>query len=76
MYFRNLTKKGILGMGDLISNNNEFIVRSNYKLRDLNISPLDILRLISVIDDIQAKWRESLTTSAPIVGNEPVTLHN
>ena len=69
MYFRNLTEKGILEMGDLISNNNEFIVRSNYKLRELNISPLDIFRLISVIDAIQAKWRESLTKSAPIVGN-------
>ena len=33
MYFRNLTEKGILGMGELISNNNEFIVRSSYKLR-------------------------------------------
>ena len=69
MYFRNLTEKGILEMGDLISNNNEFIVRSNYKLTELNISPLDIFRLISVIDAIQAKWRESLTKSAPIVGN-------
>ena len=63
-------------MGDLISNNNEFIVRSNYKLRELNISPLDIFRRISVIDAIQAKWRESLTKSAPIVGNEPLNLHN
>ena len=58
VYYRNLTEKGILEMGDLISNNNEFIVRSNYKLRELNISPLDIFRLISVIDAIQAKWRE------------------
>lgn len=32
MYFRNLTEKGILGMGELISNNNEFIVRSSYNL--------------------------------------------
>ena len=35
MYFRNLTEKGILGMGELISNNNEFIVRSSYKLRTM-----------------------------------------
>ena len=40
------------------------------------ISPLDIFRLISVIDAIQAKWRESLITSAPIVGNESFNLHN
>ena len=48
-------------MGDLISDNNEFIVKSNYKLRELNISPLDIFRLISVIDALPAEWRESLT---------------
>ena len=26
-------------MGDLISNNNELIVKSNYKLRELNMRP-------------------------------------
>ena len=41
MYFRNLAEKGILRMGDLISDNNQFIVKSNHKLRELNISPLD-----------------------------------
>ena len=50
VYFRNLAEKGILRMGDLISNNNELIVKSNYQLRELNISPLDMFRLISVID--------------------------
>jgi len=49
VYFRNLTEKGILRMGDLISDNNEFIVKSNHRLRVLNISPLDMCRLISVI---------------------------
>ena len=49
MYFRNLAEKGILRMGDLISDKNEFIVRSNHKLRELNISPLDVFRLTSVI---------------------------
>ena len=62
-------------MGDLISDNNELIVKSNYKLRELNISPLDIFRLISVIDALPAEWRESLTTSASIV-DEPFNLHN
>ena len=42
-------------MGDLISDNNEFIVKINYKLRKLNISPLDIFRLISVIDALPAE---------------------
>ena len=51
-----------------ISDNNEFIIKNIYKLRGLNISPLDIFRLISVIDAIPAEWRKSLFTSAPIVG--------
>ena len=61
MYFRNLAEKGILRMGNLISDNNEHIVRSNYNLRKLNISPLNIFRLISVIDALPVEWRESLT---------------
>ena len=32
VYFKNLAEKGILQIGDLISDNNEFIVKSNYKL--------------------------------------------
>ena len=76
VYFRNLAEKGILRMGDVISDNNQFIVESNHKLRDLNISPLDFFRLTSVIDAIPAEWREWLTTSAPIVGNEPFNLHD
>jgi len=67
VYSRNLAEKGIPRMGDLISNNNEFIFKSNYKLRELNISPLDTLRLMSVIDALPAEWRESLTMSASIV---------
>ena len=76
VYFGNLAEKGILRMGDLISDNNQFIVKSNHKLRELNISPLDFFRLTSVIDAIPAEWREWLTTSAPIVGNEPFNLHD
>ena len=76
MYFRNLTEKRILGIGELISNNSLLSEVVQYKVREQNISPLDIFRLISVIDAIQAKWHESLTTSAPKVGNEPFNLHN
>ena len=54
---------------------NLLIVKTNHKLRELNTLPLDIFRLTSVIDAIPAEWRESLTTSAPIVGNEPFNLH-
>ena len=75
VYFRNLAEKGILRMGDLISDNNEFIVKSNYKLRELNISPLDIFRLISVIDALPAEWRESLNTLAS-TADKPFNFHN
>ena len=56
VYLKNLVEKGILRMGDLISNNNELIVKSSYKLRALNISPLDTFKLISVIDAALTSW--------------------
>ena len=62
-------------MGDLISDRNEFIVKSNYKLRELNISPLDIFRLISVIDVLPFEWRESLNTFVS-TADEPFNLQN
>ena len=62
-------------MGDLISDNNELIAKSNYKLRELNISPLGIFRLISVIDALPVEWRESLNTFAS-KADEPFNLHN
>ena len=62
-------------MGDLISDNDELIVKSNYKLRELNISPLDTFRLISVIDALPAEWREFLNTFAS-KADEPFNWHN
>ena len=62
-------------MGDLISDNNELIVKSNNKLRELNISPLDIFRLISVIDALPVEWRGPLSTFAS-TPDEPFNLHN
>ena len=62
-------------MGDLISNNNEHIVKSSYKLRELNISPLDTFKLISVVDALPVEWRESLNTLVFTV-DEPFNLHN
>ena len=59
VYFKNLAEQGILRMGGLISDNNEFIVKSNHRLRELNISPLDIFRLISVIDALPVECRNS-----------------
>ena len=75
VYLRNLAEKGILRMRDLISNNNELIVKSSYKLRELNFSPLDTFKLISVIDALPVEWRESLNTLA-FTADEPFTLHN
>ena len=75
VYFRNLAKKGILRMGDLISNNNELIVKSSYKLRELNISPLDTFKLISVIDALPVEWRESINSLA-FTADKPFKLHN
>ena len=74
MCFKDLKEKGILRMGVLIYVNNELIDKSNYKSMELNISPLDIFRLLSVIDALPVEWRESLTTSASIV-HEPFDLH-
>ena len=62
-------------MGDLISNNNELIVKSSYKLRALNISPLDTFKLISVIDALPVEWRESLNTLT-FTAEEPFNLRN
>ena len=49
-YFKTLQEKGILRLGDLLDENNDSIVKS--KLRELNISPLEAFRLMSVIDAI------------------------
>ena len=46
VYFRNFAEKGILRVGDLISNKNELIIKS--ELRVLNLSPLDAFRLVSL----------------------------
>ena len=58
-----------------LKNNNEFIVKSNYKLRELNILRVNIFRLTSVIDAMPAEWCESLALSAPIVSIKPFKLH-
>ena len=57
---RNLAEKGILRVGDLISNKNELIIKS--ELIVLNLSPLDPFRLVSLIDALPTQWRESLKT--------------
>ena len=41
------------------------------KLREVNISPLEACRLMSVIDALPLEWREKLKTSACGICNEP-----
>ena len=47
-------------MGDLISNKNELITKSD--LRVLHLSPLDTYYTFSLIDALPTQWRESLRT--------------
>ena len=52
-----MVDKGIVRIGDLITENDE-IIRS--KLRELNLSPLDAFQLFSVIDALPKDWRHAL----------------
>ena len=56
MYNDRLVNKGINGMGDLIAENNELITK--YKLREVNVSPLDAFQLASVNDALPVAWRQ------------------
>ena len=60
VYNNNLANIGILRIGDLISENNKLITK--YKLRELNISPLDAFRLTCVIEALPIEWRKFLKT--------------
>ena len=60
MYFRNLAEKGILRLGDFISNKNELIIKN--ELRFLHLSQLDAFRLVSLLDSLPTEWCELLKT--------------
>ena len=62
VYFKTMAGNGIIKIGDLISDNNELIVKNNRRLRELNISPLDAFRLFALIDALPLEWREGLKT--------------
>ena len=62
VFFKALAEKGILMIGDLISEHNELITKCN--LRELDFSPLDFFRLVSVINALPNKWRDSLRRSS------------
>ena len=65
VYFKTLTEKGIIKIEDLISDNNELIVKNNHRLRELNILPLDAFRLLALIDALPLEWREGLKNNFP-----------
>ncbi len=75
VYFKELVDKGILRMRDLITDNNALILKSNCKLRKLNISPLDVFRLVTLIVALPVEWRESLKTFV-YMGDEPFSMHD
>ena len=65
LYWRHLClfqNTGREGNEDLISDNNELIVKNNHWLRELNISPLDAFRLIALTDALPLEWRQGLKT--------------
>lgn len=70
-----MTGKGVIKLGDLISNNNELIVKTNRRLRELNISPIDAFRLLALIDALPLEWREGLKTIS-YIEDEPLNIHD
>ena len=73
-YFKTLQEKGILRLGDLLDESNEFIIKS--KLRELDISPLEAFRLMSVIDALPLEWRGKLKSSACGICNESFVIQD
>ena len=61
-------------MLDFTDDNNDFIIKS--KLRELNISPVEAFRLMSVIDAIPLEWREKLKTSACGICNDSFVIQD
>ena len=70
VYFKTLAEKGVIKIEDLISDNNELIVKNNHSLRELNMLPLDAFRLLALIDALPLEWREGLKTISHIENDE------
>ena len=58
-------------VGDLISNKNELIIESEFRV--LHLSPLDGFRLFSLIEALPTQWRDSLETCIS-TGDTPFNL--
>ena len=68
-----LTSKGLIRIGDLVIEGNQFIIR--YNLRQWDFSPKDIFDLMVVIDAIPVPWRQSLKMNG-YVNKRPFVLHD
>ena len=60
-------------MGDLISNKNELIIKSESRV--LHLLPLDAFRLVSLIDALPTQWCELLKTCIS-TGDTPFNLRD
>ena len=58
VFNQSLVSKGLFRIGDLVTENNQFIFQGN--LRQLDFSPKDVFDLMSLMDAIPAPWRKSL----------------
>ena len=57
-FFVYIISKGIIKIGDLVTEKNQFISQCNQSR--VNLSPKDIFDLMSLVDAIPAPWRQSL----------------
>ena len=62
LYNKRLVGKGIIRIGDLISEENRLITTGN--LNESDFSPLDVFEMIAIMDAIPCKWREILKTES------------
>ena len=58
VFNQSLVSKGIIKIGDLVTEKNQFISQCNQSR--VNLSPKDIFDLMSLVDAIPAPWRQSL----------------
>ena len=58
VFNQSLVSKGIVRIGDLVTEKNQFIFQCNQSR--VNFSPKDIFDLMSLVDAIPAPWRQSL----------------
>ena len=61
VFNQSLVSKGIVKIGDLVTEKNQFIFQCNQSR--VNFSPKDIFDLMSLVDAIPVPWRQSLKTN-------------